>query len=45
MKLPEFVTNKQKRDDLKEKVEVVFAVVTIVGYTAKKIKERKETES
>ena len=41
MKIPSFITDKAKRDDLKEKVEVVFAVVTIIGFTAKKIKEKK----
>lgn len=42
MKLPDIITNKAKRDDLKEKVEVAFAILTIIGFTAKKIKQRNE---
>lgn len=44
-KLPSFITDKTKRDDLKEKVEVVFAIATIVGFAAGKIKKKKEQNS
>lgn len=42
MKIPSVITDKSKRDDLKEKVEVIFAVATIIGFTAKKLKQKKE---
>lgn len=42
MKIPSFITDKTKRDDLKEKIEVAFAVATIIGFTAKKIKQKKD---
>lgn len=42
MRLPAIITDKSKRDDLKEKVEVAFAVLTITGFAIKKYKEKKE---
>lgn len=45
MKIPSIITDKKKRDDLREKVEVVFAVVTIVGFTTKKLQERKKSNA
>ena len=41
-KLPKFITDKSKRDDLKEKVEVVFAVFTIAAFVSKKMKEKEK---
>lgn len=40
MQMPKIVTDKSARDDLKEKFEVVMAVVVLVGFAHKKIKNK-----
>jgi len=36
--------DKEKREDLKEKVEVAFALFTIASYVSSRIKKRREAE-
>lgn len=36
--------DKDKREDLKEKIEVVFAVVTIVSFISHRISKQREEE-
>lgn len=36
--------DKKKRENLKENIEVVFAVATVLSFVAKKMRERQEAE-
>lgn len=36
--------NKEKREALKENIEVVFAVLTVASFVAKKVREHREAE-
>lgn len=42
MKLPEIFTDRKAREDLKDKVEVVMAVVVLAGFAYKQYKKRQD---
>lgn len=42
MKIPDILKNKKARDDLREKFEVIMAVVVISGYLYKKYQKSQE---
>lgn len=43
MQMPAIVTDRKVRENFKDKVEVVMAVVVLTGFVYKKVKQHQET--